>query len=109
MAVGLFVKPAQSQVSLVPRAGLVISRTITIRAGVYRIPASRSLDSVVLVIRGHDIVVDLAGTRMIGAAETEAADRASGVAILVDGGANITIKNAHIRGYKVAILARGTH
>jgi len=109
MAVGLCVKPARSQVSLVPRAGLVISRTITIRAGVYRIPASRSLDSVVLVIRGHDIVVDFAGARMIGAAETEAADRASGVAILVDGGANITIKNARIRGYKVAILARGTH
>jgi hypothetical protein len=46
--------------------------------------------------------------RLIGAAEPEDPDRATGVAIFVDGGANVTIKNGQIRGYKVAILARGT-
>ena len=35
-------------------------------------------------------------------------DAARGVAILVDGGTNITIRNAVVRGYHVAILARGT-
>ena len=34
-------------------------------------------------------------------------DLATGVAIRVDGGRNVTIRNARIRGYKVGILARG--
>ncbi|HEY8175697.1 MAG TPA: right-handed parallel beta-helix repeat-containing protein [Gemmatimonadaceae bacterium] len=105
---GAIVKPVHGQVSTIPRAGLVISRTTAIRPGFYQLTAPATLDSALIVIRGSNITVDFAGVRLIGTPSSADPDRAVGVAIMVDGGANVTIKNAHIRGYKVAILARGT-
>jgi nitrous oxidase accessory protein NosD len=94
----------------VPRSGLVISRTTALRPGTYRLAAKATMDSggALIIVRGNDVTLDLTGVHLIGASESEHPDRAAGVAILVDGGANVTIKGGHIRGYKVAILARGT-
>jgi nitrous oxidase accessory protein NosD len=88
------------------RAGLVIDRSVTIRPGVYRLP-SASVTEPLLVVRGHDLVVDFAGAELAGAPDDAAPDQFAGLAVLVDGGERITIRNARIRGYKVAILARG--
>ncbi|MGE5243233.1 MAG: NosD domain-containing protein, partial [Betaproteobacteria bacterium] len=96
---------AQTAVEVALRAGLVIDRSTTVRPGTYRI-ASASLDGPAIVIRGHDIVVDFDGAVLEGSPGGEAPDRFAGLAVLVDGGERITIRNARIRGYKVAILAR---
>src|SRR5205085_5654607 len=54
-----------------------------------------------VVIRGDNITVDFAGATLQGTpADT---------AIRVDGGKNVRIINARARGYKVGLLARGTH
>jgi nitrous oxidase accessory protein NosD len=90
-----------------PTRGMVIARSVTVRPGVYRL-SSTSLDTPVIVIRGDDVTVNLTGVQLVGAREEDAPDRAAGLAILVDGGSNVTIRGARIRGYKVAILARNT-
>lgn len=101
-------RPAGAQLStVVPRAGLVITRSTTIRPGTYLFAPSPT-DSALIVVRGSDITLDLAGAHLLGVPANSDPDGAAGVAILVDGGANVTIKNARIRGYKIAILARGT-
>jgi hypothetical protein len=87
---------------------MVITRSTAFRPGVYSIRAPESLDSAVLVVRGDNITVDLAGVQLVGASPDSSPDRGAGVAILVDGGTNVTIRNARIRGYKIAIRARGT-
>lgn len=95
---------APSRVTLT--AGMVIDRSVTFEPGTYRL-ASASLDTPVLTIRGRDLVIDLEGVELVGSSGEAAPDTFAGVALLVDGGERITIRNARIRGYKVGILARG--
>jgi nitrous oxidase accessory protein NosD len=49
------------------------------------------------------------GVTLLGNDSTAAPDEARGVAIFVDGGRKITIKGGRVRGYKIAVRARGTH
>ena len=87
------------------RAGLVIDRNTTLRRGIYRI-ASAGLEAPVITIRGSNIDLDLSGVELVGSPDTSAPDNYRGLAILIDGGENVTIRNARIRGFKVGILAR---
>jgi parallel beta-helix repeat protein len=89
------------------RAGMTIDRSVTIAPGRYDLPASG--DSVpVIRVRGSDVVVDFAGAELVGAPDDAPPDARRGIAVQVDSGARIAIRRARIRGYKVAILARGT-
>jgi parallel beta-helix repeat protein len=76
--------------------------------GTYRLSAPVSADAAVIVIRGDSLTVDLTGVVLEGVAPTADPDQAAGIAIRVDGGANVRIVGGRIRGYKVGILARGT-
>ena len=87
-------------------AGMVIDRSVTIRPGRYRLAASGDLTAPAITIRGENITVDFNGAVLSGGAGGEDPDSYAGVGILVDGGRNVTVRNATIRGYKVAILAR---
>lgn len=97
--------PATAQDTTTIRAGLVIARNTTFRPGAYRIQSAR-LDTPVITVRGSNIDLDLSGVELIGSPETAAPDRYRGVAILIDGGEHVSIRNAKIRGFKVGILAR---
>lgn len=88
--------------------GLVITRSSRIVPRTYRLPAAASLDSAVITIRGDNITVDFAGATMEGGPPDARPDSAAGVALHIEGGRNVRIINARIRGYKVGILARGT-
>lgn len=89
--------------------GLVITHSVRIVPRRYRVAAPASLDSAAIVIRGDDVTVDFANARLEGMDPNADPDQAAGVAIRVDGGHNVRILNAHIRGYKIGILAQGTH
>ncbi|GAC1488948.1 MAG: hypothetical protein NVS1B5_13050 [Gemmatimonadaceae bacterium] len=91
------------------RQGLVITKSGRVLPRIYRLPAPASLDTAVITIRGDNLTVDFAGATMEGASPDTSPDAASGIAIQIDGGRNVRILNARIRGYKVGIIARGTH
>lgn len=91
-----------------PQAGMVITRSTRVRPGTYRLPAPGHPDSAVIVVRGDSLTLDLTGVVLEGMPPQSDPDLASGVAIRVDGGRNVRIVGARIRGYKVGILARGT-
>lgn len=91
---------------LQPASGMVITKSTRFRPGTYRLAAG--VDSAVLVIRGDSITVDLTGVVLEGSSPTADPDQGVGIAIRVDGGRNVRIVGARIRGYKVGILARGT-
>ncbi len=97
---------AQERVRLHP--GMVISQSVQVLPQVYQLPAAPGLDSSVIVVRGDDVTVDFGGATLQGSAPSVAPDLATGVAIRIDGGRNVRIANVRIRGYKVAILARGS-
>ncbi|MEO8499944.1 MAG: NosD domain-containing protein [Vicinamibacteria bacterium] len=97
--------PAFGQDTTAIRAGLVIDRNTTLRPGIYRIN-SADLQAPVITIRGSNIDLDLSGVQLIGSPDTATPDQYKGLAILIDGGEHVSIRNARIRGFKVGILAR---
>ena len=87
----LLAQGPQGPISL--HSGQVITHSARVLRRTYRISG--------VVIRGDNITVDFAGATLQGTpADT---------AIRIDGGKNVRIINARARGYKVGLLARGTH
>jgi parallel beta-helix repeat protein len=99
---------ANAQTPIELRPGLVITQSTRVVPRAYRLPAAASVDSAVITIRGDNITVDFAGATVEGSAVDASPDAARGVAILVDGGRNVRIVNARVRGYRFGIVARGT-
>ena len=97
----------QSLPTIELRRGLVISKSSRVAPRTYSLPG-RSSDSAVITIRGDNITLDFGGATMAGTALDANPNVAAGIAIRIDGGSNIRIVNANIRGYKVGIIARGT-
>jgi nitrous oxidase accessory protein NosD len=91
-----------------PRAGLTITSSTRLAAGTYTLPAAPSLDSAVIVVRGDNITLDMRGVTLQGSRSDAEPDEGQGVAIRIEGGRNVRVVGARIRGYKVAIMARGT-
>lgn len=105
LLLGALATPLAAQRAVPFRPGMVITASTTIRPGHYVAPAG---DSGILVVRGKGIVLDLTGVEFVGTADRTRPDRFSGTAIRIDGGDDVTIKGARVRGYKVGIVARGT-
>ena len=89
------------------RPGMVITQSTVVAPKTYRFPGGGPP----ITIRGDNITVDFRGATLEGS-DPEAApapDQARDTAIVIDGGSTIVVANAHIHGYKIGILARGTH
>ena len=99
---------ANAQRLLELRPGIVITKSALVAPRTYRFSAPRSLDSAAITIRGDDITLDLNGAMILGAAHGTDPDQFAGVAIRVEGGSNITIKNGTVHGFRIDILAHGT-
>lgn len=97
---------AQRPLPVVPfRPGMVVTQSAAIRPGSYLAPAG---DSAVIVVRGTGIELDLSGVELAGARDRREPGVFGGTAIRIEGGADVTLRGGRIRGYKVAVLARGT-
>src|SRR3990172_4912369 len=97
---------AQAPIEL--RPGMVITRSVRVVPKTYRLPAPPSLDSAVITVRGDNVTIDFQGATLEGMAPETDPDGAVGVAIRVEGGHNVKILNARVRGSKIWILERGT-
>ena len=62
-----------------------------------------------ITVQGDGITVDLHGATLQRVDPGVPPDEARDTAIIVAGGTNIRIEGARVRGYRVGILARGTH
>jgi nitrous oxidase accessory protein NosD len=104
LAAMLVLALAADTVSLTP--GMIITRSVVVRPAVYRL-APLAPDSVVVRIRGSNLTVDFGGATLMGTDPEAPPDRAAGIGILIEGGRNVTLRGARVRGYKVGVLARG--
>ena len=93
--------------------GLKISRSAKIKKQTYKLDATASMEEGVIVIEGNNITVDFNNSILKGSNANLPAGRQErnpdeffGVAVLIKGGKNITIKNLKAKGYKIALLAR---
>ena len=88
-----------------PVAGTTFTRTTRVPAGTYLLP-SPDRDHPAITIRGSNITVDFGGATLLGARAEADPDTFAGVAVLVDGGEHVTIRNLTVRGYKIGLYAR---
>jgi parallel beta-helix repeat protein len=86
--------------------GMIISSSVKVKKGNYRLNAYDSLSRPVILIKGNNIVVDFDNALLQGSVDKQLPNQFYGLAILIKGN-NITLKNANITGYKVAIMAEG--
>ncbi|HSG47107.1 MAG TPA: NosD domain-containing protein [Longimicrobiales bacterium] len=97
---------AQETVLFTP--GMVITSSVRVAPGVYRLPGPGLPEQALISIRGDGIEVDLSGVRLEGLPREADPDGARGVAIRVDGGRDVTLRGGEIRGYRFGVVARGT-
>ena len=90
-----------------PSAGMVVTTSTTLPPGTYAL-ASAGIAQPAITIRGSNLTVDFRQVILQGLPQDADPDQYTGVAVFVDGGENVTIKNLTARGYKVGILARRT-
>ncbi len=101
----LLAAPLAAQSPTIPfTPGMVVTSSVRILPGTYQAPAS---DSAVMVIRGRNITVDMRGVELVGSDQRNRPDKFSGTAVRIDGGSNITVRGATIRGYRIGLIARG--
>jgi len=86
--------------------GMVITHSLTIKKSVYKLNNSHFSSANVLTIQGDNITIDFNGAVLDGGTDKLNPDKFYGTAIVIKSGSNITIKNAVIKGYKVAIDGR---
>lgn len=85
------------------KPGLVITRSVKVKPGVYRL-ASKDLNSPAIVVRGKGITVDFNGAVLSGSPAAKWPDGYEGLGIRVEG-ERVTIKNAVVKRYKVGLRA----
>jgi len=83
---------------------MVITHSVRIAPGHYLAPAG---DSGAITVRGSNITVDLRGVELVGSNNRHDPDTFAGTAIRIEGGKQVAVRGARIRGYKVGIIARG--
>jgi parallel beta-helix repeat protein len=88
------------------KGGMKITSSIKVQPGNYALQAGADLNTPVIEISGDNIVVDFNNATLRGNNGNQMPDEFEGLAILIKGGKNITIKNLNARGYKVALMAR---
>ena len=98
-------REAAAQARLSPAAGTVLTESAVIAAGDHLLP-SADLDHPAITIRASNVTIDFTGAVLRGAHAGADPDTFTGLAVLVDGGENVTITNLTARGYKVGVLAR---
>jgi parallel beta-helix repeat protein len=99
MAAGL------AQQNLVPTQGMTITKSVTLEKDSFWLAAADSITPA-LTIEGEGITVDFNGAVINGGKGKAWPDQFSGRGLVIKG-RNITLKNATLRGFKVAIFAEG--
>ncbi|MFZ1371454.1 MAG: right-handed parallel beta-helix repeat-containing protein, partial [Ferruginibacter sp.] len=91
---------------VVLKQGMVITGSITVKKGIYAINGFDSLNRPVILITGNNITVDFNNALLQGSNDKQLPNAFYGLAVLIKGN-NITLKNAKITGFKVAVMAEG--
>lgn len=94
-----------AQVTVDLSAGMKITSSVTITFREFTRDAPSSLDTSVITIEGNNIVIDFNQATLRSSLDITQPDQFRGVAIFIRNSKNVTLKNANIHGYKIAVRA----
>jgi parallel beta-helix repeat protein len=102
----LFIFPSLHAGSIDLKAGMVITSSAIVNRSTYYLNAGISIAQPVIIIDGKDITLDFNQSVLQGSNDKTDPDKFYGLAVQIKKGSkNITIKNASIHGFKLAIMA----
>ncbi|MCS6991878.1 MAG: right-handed parallel beta-helix repeat-containing protein [Chitinophagales bacterium] len=90
---------------IIPQPGMRITASCTFVTAEYVLDASPDLNAPLIIIEGEDIVVDFQQATLRSSIPATRPDLFQGVAVLIQNSRRITLRGAHIHGYKVAVRA----
>lgn len=85
--------------------GMTITKSVKIKRGIYTLNGFDNLNKAAILVCGDNITIDFNKAVLKGSGGKKYPNEFYGVAILLTGGKNITLKNLKATGYKVALLA----
>ncbi|MBS1707243.1 MAG: right-handed parallel beta-helix repeat-containing protein [Armatimonadetes bacterium] len=89
------------------KSGDVLTKSLTVAKRRYDFENSDETGKVpALTVKGKNIVIDFKGATLQGSKPQTDPDQRHGTGLVIEG-ENITVKNLNVRGYKLAVLARG--
>lgn len=88
------------------RQGMVITVSAQVKRAIYQLNGIDSLNRPVILIKGNNIIIDFNNAFLQGSNNKQLPNEFYGLALLIKGN-NITLKNARVSGYKVAVMAEG--
>lgn len=88
------------------KPGMIITGHTLVKKAIYPINGHDSLNRPVILIKGDNITVDFNNALLQGSNDQQMPNAFYGLAILIKGN-NITLLNARVTGYKVAVMAEG--
>ncbi|HET9057573.1 MAG TPA: right-handed parallel beta-helix repeat-containing protein [Chitinophagaceae bacterium] len=94
-------QPAQLSLS----ANMHITSSAIVKKDIYHLNATEDFDKSVIVIEGNNITIDFNDAILAGSNDKKFPNEYYGTGILVKNGKNITIKNARVKGFKIALFA----
>ena len=97
---------AASQTDVVLTKGMIISSSVKIKHATYLLTSYDLINKPVVQIIGNNITIDFNHSFLQGNTANQLPNKFQGLAVLIKGN-NITIKNARIKGYKIAVMAEG--
>lgn len=87
------------------QSGMNITASCQVAFGEYVLDAGSDLEVPLMTIEGEDIVVDFQQSVLRSSMAPTQPDRFAGVAVLIRNSRNVTLRNARIHGYKIAVRA----
>lgn len=88
------------------KQGMIITVSVLVKPDIYQLNGYDSLNRPVILIKGDNITVDFNRALLQGSSDRQLPNGFYGLALLIKGN-NITLKNARVTGYKVAVMAEG--
>lgn len=88
------------------KRGITIHSSVRVKKAIYLLNGYDSLSLPLIKIEGNNIIIDFNKALLQGSSDKQFPNEFYGLAILIKGD-NITIKNARVRGFKVALMATG--
>lgn len=103
-----FLSCSDSNKGVIPQFGQKITQSVQFKKDTFQINATDSLNQPILTIEGENLVIDFNNAVLTGSNDKKWPNEFYGLAVLIKNSKNITLKNANIHGYKVAVLAENT-
>jgi len=100
----LFLATSLFAQDLVLKKGAILKKSVRVKKALYYFEGKKGQHAITII--GSNLIIDFAGAVITGAKRLNRPDSFAGVALIIKGGKNITVKNLTAKGYSIALVVK---